>query len=144
MRVVFKAAILSTSLMTIKEARKIAAERLGFTGGDGSPQYYRDNLSVENQQKLTGELFRFVAENPDQFTPEQVAQANKIVRPDGSTPFDDPLAAYGITDALKDFGEETLNQAGKFGSGVKTAVYVGIVGALILGALYVANQYTKK
>lgn len=129
--------------MSIREARKLAAERLGFAG-DGSPEYYRDNLTPENQQKLTAELFRFVAENPDQFTAAQVEQANKIVRPDGSTSFDDPLPSYGVADALKDFGEETLNQAGKFGSGVKMAIYVGVAGALILGALYVADKYGKK
>lgn len=130
-------------MMTIKDARKAAAERLGF-GGDGSPEYYRDNLSVENQQKLTGEIFRFIAENPDQFTPEQVERANKLVGPDGKTAFDDPLSTYGIGDAITDFGAEAVNRAGKFGSGVKTAIYVGIVGALILGALYVLNQYTPK
>lgn len=130
-------------MKSIKDARKIAAERLGF-GGDGSPEYYRDNLSPQNQQKLTAELFRVVVENPDDFTASQVAQANRIVRPDGSTSFDDPLSEYTFSDALKDFGEETLNQASGFGKGVKTAVYVGVAGALIIGALYVAKEYSKK
>lgn len=129
--------------MSIKEARQKAAERLGF-GGDGSPEFYRDNLTPEKQQKLTGELFRFIAENPTEFTATQVAQANKIVGEDGKTSFDEPLSTYGIGDMTKDFGEEFLNQAGAFGSGIKKSIYIGIAGALIIGALYVASKYGKK
>jgi hypothetical protein len=129
--------------MTINDARKEAAKRLGYTGIDGTPQSARDNLSIEQRQKLTAELFRYVAENPDEFTPEQVAQANKIVRPDGSTSFDDPLSTYGVGDALGDFSDEVINQAGQFGSGVKKAIYVGIAGALIIGSIYAIQKLKK-
>jgi hypothetical protein len=130
--------------MTITEARKEAAKRLNYSGIDGTPQSARDNLTPEQQQKLTAELFRYIVENPDEFTPAQVAQANKIVRPDGSTSFDDPLSSYGAADALGDFGDEVINQAGKFGSGVKTAIYIGIAGALIVGGLYIADKLKTK
>lgn len=123
--------------LTIRQANAIVGKTvLGFPDDfDGSPEA-QGKLSAEQRVQLTDELRRYIAANPEQFTPDQVRAANRAIATPG---FGSALSNYTIGDAAKDFGNELVDQGAKIATGfagkltTSLAIAAGVLVLVYLG-----------
>lgn len=96
------------------------------------------SMSDDEQGKYALAFAYGIAQNPDKFSPIQVAQANK--RLGSGWP---PAPEYTFTDALSDFGNEYYSQVAGLGSGFTSWTKWIVAGGIVFALIYFGPEIKK-